>query len=173
VILLYDFGGPVLRRGMGPILLAVARGASLLAAGIASLSRDPVLLWPAAVYACYFLFLSRLATHEESGVSGMRALSFVLMSALTPFLLFQGNGSSPSLGAGALLFALWTVLPALPDRHLRWEAKRVQSAVRRGLLAAPGVPALALLGTPAAPAAAGALLVMGLGVLLARAFPPE
>ena len=181
VALLYDFGGRGLRTLMGPALLAVARAGSLLFVGIvhggASMALERVGLAAAASYALYFLFLSRFASREESGVDSRNGISLLVMAALVPaVLLFQKP--FPIL-AGLIwpALALWMLLPAWRLRAQRtWSPAQVQALVRRGLGLAPTVPALALLAHPAAlnPAwAIGGVVTVVLVRTLARRFPPE
>jgi hypothetical protein len=174
VVLLYDLGGAALRRGLGPPLLALARGISLalpLLADGQGLFDQRETVQPYLAYVLYFLFLSRLASREEQGSPGMRALAFVLATALAPVLAFPAEGGL-SYGAGWLLFAAWIAVPALRDRHRSWDPGRVQAAVRRGLAAAPAVPGLALIGA-GNPWGLAAPLVAVLVGRLARLLPPE
>ncbi|MBC8329028.1 MAG: UbiA family prenyltransferase [Planctomycetes bacterium] len=174
VVVVYDLGGAVVRRAVGPPLLALARGISLalpaLAGGVAVFD-DKARVLAYTAYMLYFLFLSRLATREESGSPGMRALAYVIATALAPVLILPAGLDLVFLAAWAA-FAGWLVWPALLDRNIPWEPRRVQQAVRRGLAAAPMVPGLALL---AAGVWAGlAAPLVGLAVArLARTLPPE
>ncbi|RMH03770.1 MAG: hypothetical protein D6702_05080 [Planctomycetota bacterium] len=178
IVLLYDLGGRNLRGLIGPTLLAVARALSLAFAGLAggvSLFGDRGGLAAAAAYAVYVLFLSRLATREERGAPGMRALAYLLAAAVTPFLAAPreaGAGAWAAFLAGALALAAWLVLPAWPDRHRSWTPERVQRGVRQGLAALPALPGLALL-ADGRPVGVAAVAVIAAVAWLGRRLPPS
>ncbi len=173
-VLVYNLGGVVVRRAIGPPLLALARGISLALPGLAAgqdLFEEKITVLPYMAYVLYFLFLSRLATREEGGSPGMRALAFVLATALAPVLVLPAETSLAFL-AGWAVFAVWLSWPALRDRHHRWEPRRVQQAIRRGLAAAPAVPGLALLAHGLWIGLAAPLVGWAV-TRLARSLPPE
>lgn len=178
-VLLYDFGGPLLRVHLGPPLLAICRSISLMLAPMWVLGMEgcanvigPL---PVLAYALYFLFLSRLAQREEQGLPGMRALPFVIMASLAPFVVLLDGQGSPVAAVFGLAIAAWLLVPCWPQRHAEWTPDFVQSTVRRSLVAAPLVPAMAVL---AYPPAAGALWAVGgivaaaLATTLARRMNP-
>jgi len=177
-VLVYDLGGRALRRPAGPVLLALTRAGSLgmgaltLAGTHATLAPEG-LRWGAAAYSLYFLFVARFATNEEHGTTGLRGVQFMIAAALAPLPLSQYPGLSPWIAPGWLALALWLLPPVLRDRYGEWSPSRVQTCVRRALIAAPLVPGIALLGAGqplwALGAPAAALLVHA----LARAFRPE
>lgn len=175
IVLAYDLGGRVLRGAIGPPLLATARALSLALAGACLRGSDLVAhtadLLPYLAYWLYFLFLARLARREEEGCAGMRALAFVIVAALVPLTLAPG-GFQPVFLLGWAAFGLWLLAPALRDRHLHWEPRRVQTAVRRGLAAAPAIPGLALLAGGHWSGLAAPLVSLAV-VGLARWAPPE
>lgn len=178
-ILLYDFGGPGLRRQLGPGLLAGCRAGALLLGilgpGAPPPARTPLLVAACGAQALYWLFLSRLAGHEERGCQGMRALPFLVLAAVAPLVLFRHGLSAPALLflLAWLPLPLWLLLPSWPRRHERWSPPLVQAAVRRALTAAPWVPGLALLAAGAPLGLAGAGGATLLVHLLARRLPPE
>jgi len=179
-VAVYDLGGATVREHLGPVLLAVCRSISLVLAPVWVLGMDgfaqaagPL---PVLAYALYFLFASRLAQREEQGLPGMRALPFLMMAGATPFLLLaDGSGSLFVLPAWLLLVA-WLLVPAWPLRHQTWSPAQVQAAVRRCLVAAPLVPAMALLAWPPQPGIAWALggpAAALLAAVAARRLAPE
>ncbi len=178
-IILYDFGGPGLRRQLGPGLLAASRAAALLLGmlgpGAPPRARTPLLVAACGAQALYWLFLSRLATHEERGCQGMRALPFLLLAGVAPLVLLRHGLSMPSLVfAGAWLpLPLWLLLPSWRLRHGHWSPPLVQAAVRRALTAGPWIPGLALLAGGQPSGLAGAAAAILLVHLLARLLPPE
>ena len=176
IVLLYDLGGAAIRLSLGPGLLALARAGSLALGGVALLELRPlvdqVTPWPFAVYGVYFLFTSRLATREERGTSGVRALPYVVAAAASPLLLANA-GAAWYFFPAALLFGLWLIVPALHDRHGMWPPERVQQAVRRGLSGAPLVPGLALAAAGQPLGLLGGLAVHLVVRSLARHFAPE
>lgn len=181
IALLYDFGGRSLRALFGPALLATARAGSLLFVGAVEFGT------PAAVeriglgglggYALFFLFLSRFATREESGVDARSGVALLAMTALAPAVaLFQ----PPLAPLAVLAWALFAVLALQPLLRLRaagaWPPAAVQALVRRTLGLASWAPAIAVLAHPAGLPAAWALggpLTALLVARLARRFPPE
>jgi len=176
LVLIYDLGGPLVRRGPGPLLIAVARGGSLnlaaLALGQTPASRDG-LLRATGAYVLWFLFTARLAQKEEAGTSRIRGLQFLILIGMTPLLLVIQRSFSPVVLAGWLLLAAWLVGPELRNREILWSPLRVQAAVRRCLGGAPLLLGLALLGE-GIPWGLPLSLVVSAGVrLLARRFPPE
>lgn len=179
-VLVYDLGGPILRAHLGPPLLALCRAISLSLAPVSALGLDGVANavgpLPVLAYALYFMFLSRLAQREEEGVQGMRGLPFLMMAAVSPFLvLADGLGSMLAIPVW-LGLAAWLLVPAWPYRHDYWEPARVQAFVRRGLIAAPLVPAIAILAYPPAygPAwAIGGLVAAFAALTMAKRMAPE
>jgi hypothetical protein len=178
---LYDFGGPIARAALGPVLLALARAGSLFFVAFAEFGlRDALTesrLAAAAAYALYFLFLARLARREESGAPGGYGFVLVAFTAIVPSLLLMRQ-PTPWLAAGAwLIFAILVVRPALADaRRSVWPPSLVRVAVRRGLGFAPLVPGLAILAAPAEVAPAWALLAVAAMMsvrALSRVIPPE
>lgn len=175
IVLVYDLGGQFLRSPIGPPLLATARALSLALAGACLRGSDLVAeaadLLPYLAYWLYFLFLARLARREAEGCPGMRALAFVIVAALVPLALAPG-AFRPAFLLGWAAFGSWLIAPALRDRHLHWEARRVQAAVRRGLAAAPAIPGLALLASGHWGGLAAPLVILAVA-RLARWAPPE
>lgn len=178
---LYDFGGPVGRAALGPVLLAAARAGSLFFVPIAELGMNAALtesrLAAAAAYALYFLFLARLARREETGAPGSYGFVLVCFTVIAPtVLLFQQP--TPWLAAAAwLVFAVLVLRPALPEaRRNFWPPDLVRRHVRRGLGFAALVPGLAILAADPAIPPAWALLALAPLLLvraLARTIPPE
>ena len=177
LVLVYDFGGNPIRRSLGPALLAAARAASLCLGALAVISPDQImsspLVWAAASYAMYFLFVSRLATNEESGASGMRILALATTAACAPILLF--NRPDPHLIAvvPTILGAFVLLRPVIALRHQQLSPAEVQTIVRRMLGAAPMIPALALLVEGLyLPAIGGPIASIAI-YTMARRLPPE
>jgi len=176
LVLVYDLGGPLIRGGPGPLLLALARGGSLnlaaLALGQAPSARDG-LLRATGAYILWFLFTARLAQKEEAGTSRIRGLQYLILTAATPLLLMIQRPFSPAALAGGLLLAAWLLGPELRRGGLSWAPSRVQAAVRRCLGGAPLLLGLALLEEGMLWGVPLALLVSGTVRLLAQRFPPE
>ena len=177
IVLLYNFAGQPLRSWLGPALLASARGSSLCLGGLASISFgeffSSALLWPAVVYSLFFLFTSRLAAYEEEGIPKMRGISFLIVSGLTPLLLFNQPESHALSLLVWFLFSFWLLHPILKDNLIRWEPGRVQSTVRHSLTAAPLLHSIALVSVSAFPSAALGLVATLSVKSLAKYFPPE
>ncbi len=179
LVLLYDFGGLLVRPTLGPVILALCRATSLALGMAAVVPLDQAMgrggTWAAVSYALYVLFLSRMATREEAGGPGMRLLPYVIAACLAPLPLSRLDaGSSLWWIPYWLLLAAWLLPPALRDRHQVWEPQRVQQAVRRALQALPLLPAMALV----AHGMGWYYGLVGIGVSalvgrLARALPPE
>ncbi|MFQ5749646.1 MAG: UbiA family prenyltransferase [Planctomycetota bacterium] len=176
LVLVYDLGGPLIRGGPGPLLLALARGGSLnlaaLALGQTPSTRDG-LLRATGAYVLWFLFTARLARKEESGTSRIRGLQYLILTAATPLLLVIQRPFSPGVLGGWLLLAAWLVGPELRRGGLSWSPPRVEAAVRRCLGGAPLLLGLALLEEGIPWGLPFALLVSGTVRLLARRYPPE
>ena len=179
-VVVYDLGGQTVREHFGPVLLAMARSISLMLAPIWALGMDGVARaigpLPVLAYALYFLFLSRLAQREERGLPGMRALPYLMMAAAVPFLLLADGSGSLLVIPAWLALAVWLLRPAWPLRHREWSPEQVQAAVRRGLVAGPTIPAMALLAFPPAAGlgwAVGGPLAALLVVGAARRLVPE
>ncbi len=178
---IYNFAGRSARGAVGPALLAMLRAASFFFVPIAELGLDTALaadrLAAAAAYALYFMFLSRLARGEERGLPGAYGLALTLFTAAAPLALLLHRPLPWLAAAGWLAFAALLIAPALRDARARaWPPARVRAAVRRGLGAAPLVPALALLAVPhpAAPVwALGGVAALLAVRALARIIPPE
>jgi hypothetical protein len=176
---IYDLGGKSLRAIAGPVLLALCRILSLYLGMLVVLEPGDVIgrsgTWPLLAYGLYVMFLSRLASREEEGLSGNRALVPVAACAFAPVVLVSNQSEHLALVLPAwFLFAAWLLRPALADRHLEWSPQRTQSAVRRCLVGMPMIPALALLASPAPFYwAGGGLLAVAASRLLVRRFPPE
>lgn len=179
LVLLYDLGGSTLRSGLGPLLLALCRcisfSSGMLLLIMPTAAASTTAPWGIGAYALYVLFLARLAAKEESGGQGMIMLPFIALMCLSPFALTQlESEQSLWLHIAWLLFAVWHLRPALPDRHLYWDPKRVQAAVRRALVAMPMLPAMALIAADAPLWLAGVgLAVAAVTVQLARRMAPE
>ncbi|KAA3608044.1 MAG: hypothetical protein DWQ01_13275 [Planctomycetota bacterium] len=177
LVLVYDFGGPLIRKSAGPVLLALARATSLFLPAAAawgfreSLSSE-LLCWTAFSYAIYFLFLSRLATLEEQGAAGMRALQYLVAAGMVPFGLVHLSGGL-WVGIAWLLWAAMLLPAGFRDRHIFWSPERVQAAVRQSLSLAPWILGMALLLSETPWLAALAPAVSLLVTTLARRFAPE
>ncbi|MHC4380090.1 MAG: hypothetical protein ACYSU1_03240, partial [Planctomycetota bacterium] len=161
-------------------LLAAARGFSLCFAAFAVLGFEQTRLaigtGPIASYALYFLFLSRLAQNEESGIHGLNGLSFMLMGAVAPAILFYDGQPSWFFLPAWICFAIYLLRPAIARRHEFWEPGTVRTLVRHGLGSAPLIPALSLLANGDGNLAAQALLAIPVCLLvrhLARTWAPE
>ena len=179
VVLAYDFGGSPIRIFLGPILLATARVLAFHMAALGEAEWGTVLshvgLVPGAALAFWWLFLSRLASYEETGAPRMHILAFPAVLSLVPLMVSKQAGGNPlfyGLWAG---LGLWLLIPAWRDRHRGQDPAAVQAAVRRALVCSPLIPGALLLSAGAAPA----WVAVGLGVVvlsvhgLARIFPPE
>lgn len=179
LVMAYDLGGSAVRSGLGPLLLALCRTISfssglllLLSPQAAANSQAP---WGIASYALYVLFLARLAAKEEDGGPGMNMLPPIVLMCLSPFPLTQLESEQTLwLHLAWLGFAVWHLLPALPDRHIIWHPLRVQAGVRRALVAMPALPAMVLIAAdaPLWQAAIG-VAVAAITVQLARRLAPE
>ena len=141
VILVYNLGSRYLRHWLGPVLLAIARAIALSFGPLfwfePSAFVGLVTLLPAACYALYFLFLSRLAQAEERGLPGMSGLGFSVACAVTPLALLQIGTPHWALAPFWLALIAFIVRPAWVDRGAHWSPTRVQMQVRRLLSAAP------------------------------------
>ncbi|MAU92605.1 MAG: hypothetical protein CMJ93_00125 [Planctomycetes bacterium] len=148
-VLIYNFSPSALRKHLGPALLATARSFSLLFGAAALLGPAQALSDIAYTnimcYALYFLFLSRMAQHEEDGIVGMRGFSFVGMACLAPFLLLADDSYSPVLAVCLLGFAIFTGRHAWACRGQYWSQETVQAQTRSSLCLAPVVLGLCLL----------------------------
>jgi len=175
LVLIYNFGGKPIRKNIGPALLAAARGASLFIGGLALLPVNQLMngpiLWAAACYAMYFLFLSRLATNEEEGASGMRILALNATAACAPVLLLKQSllpGLIPSLAWSFLLTRHVITL-----RHQQLSPSQVQAIVRKLLAAAPLLLSIALIHNGFYYQATGGPIVSLLIGWMAQRIPPE
>ncbi len=141
IIVLYNLGSRYLRHWLGPVLLAVARALAISFGPLFWFEPSAfialVTLFPAATYALYFLFLSRLAQSEENGLPGSRGLGFCVACALTPLALTQADTLSLPFWPAWLAFAFFILRPAWSTRHSFWPPMLVQKQVRRLLGAAP------------------------------------
>lgn len=180
IVVLYDLCGPDLRKHIGPALLAAARGFSLCFAAFAVLgfeeTRIAIGTGPIASYALYFLFLSRLAQNEESGIHGLNGLSFMLMGAVAPAILFYDGQPSWLFLPAWIAFVFYLLRPAIARRHDYWEPEIVQGMVRHGLGSAPLVPGLCLLADGDGSLAMQAFLAIPVCLVvrqLARRWAPE
>ena len=180
IVVLYDLCGADLRRHFGPALLAAARGFSLCFAAFAVFgfeeARIAIGTGPIAGYALYFLFLSRLAQSEESGIHGLNGLSFLLMGAVAPAILFYDGQPAWWFLPAWIAFAFYLLRPAIAKRHDFWEPEVVQSMVRHSLGSAPLVPGLCLLADGDGSLALQALLAIPVCLVvrqLARRWAPE
>jgi 4-hydroxybenzoate polyprenyltransferase len=177
MILVYDLGGTMIRKGAGPLLLALCRSLSLCMGMMVVLAPDKLVrgptLWATVAYALYVLFLSRLATREEEGGPGMRMLTYLGAAALAPLPLFREASGQIPLAVVWLIFVIWLLRPAIRDRHIWWPPERVQAAVGHALRGLPLVPAMAILASGIQPLwALGGLLATGLTSLMARRLFP-
>lgn len=182
VVLLYDLGGDVLRHWLGPGLLALARTLAFLALPWAVFGRaalftagatPPIPVEAPLVQALGWLFLARLATHEETGLPGMRVLPYLLMTAVVPGALLRLDPWWPVFVPLWLGFAALLVAPVWPRRHERFPPEELQAVVRRGLGAMPLLPTLVVLAVAPSPWALGGLLAVPAVRFLARRLPPE
>jgi 4-hydroxybenzoate polyprenyltransferase len=148
-VLVYNFSPSALRKHIGPALLATARAFSLIFGAAALLgpaqALNDIAYTNLMCYALYFLFLSRMAQHEEDGIAGMRGLSFVGMACLSPFLLLATDSYNPVLILCLLIFAVFTGRHAWACRGQYWSQEIVQSQTRSSLCLAPVVLGLCLL----------------------------
>jgi len=148
-VLVYNFSPSALRKHIGPALLATARAFSLIFGAAALLgpaqALNEIAYTNIMCYALYFLFLSRMAQHEEDGIAGMRGLSFVGMACLSPFLLLATDSYTPLLILCLLAFAVFTGRHAWACRGQYWSQEIVQAQTRSSLCLAPVVLGLCLL----------------------------
>lgn len=180
IVTLYDMSTGSLRRMLGPALLAAARALSLGFAVFAvyGMENGLAILGYGALgsYALFFLFLSRLAQREESGLAGMNGMAFLMMAAFTPVVLFYGGEPSTWFLPAWALFVFHLLRPVWPIRHEFWGPPQVSFLVRHGLGSAPMVLGLSLIAT-----GDPSLAILGLGSvvvsqsvrLLARRWAPE
>ncbi len=149
VVNLYNFSPPQLRKHLGPSLLATARAFSLMFGVAAVLGPGEalnVVSYPAVMaYALYFLFLSRLAQHEEHGIEAKRGISLLVMATLAPCLLFASNIMQPLLLVAYLVFAVLALRNVKSISSATWSPADVQYLIRSGLGKAPLVLGLALI----------------------------
>ena len=179
-VLVYNFSPSALRKHVGPALLATARAFSLIFGAAALLgpaqALNDIAYTNIMCYALYFLFLSRMAQHEEYGIAGMRGLSFVGMACLSPFLLLATDSYSPVLVVCLLMFAAFTVRHAWACRGQYWSQEIVQAQTRSSLCLAPVVLGLCLLASEQGSNHWLALVSVGVVVLtttLAKSFTIE
>jgi hypothetical protein len=148
-VLVYNFSPSALRKHIGPALLATARAFSLIFGAAALIgpaqALNEIAYTNIMCYALYFLFLSRMAQHEEDGIAGMRGLSFVGMACLSPFLLLATDSYTPLLILCLLTFAVFTGRHAWACRGQYWSQEIVQAQTRSSLCLAPVVLGLCLL----------------------------
>jgi hypothetical protein len=148
-VLVYNFSPSALRKHIGPALLATARAFSLIFGAAALLGPgqaiNNIAYTNIMCYALYFLFLSRMAQHEEDGIAGIRGLSFVGMACLSPFLLLATDSYTPLLIVCLLTFAVFTGRHAWACRGQYWSQEIVQAQTRSSLCLAPVVLGLCLL----------------------------
>jgi UbiA prenyltransferase family protein len=177
MILVYDLGGSMIRRGAGPLILALCRSLSLCMGMMVVSTPEKLVsgptLWATVAYALYVLFLSRLATREEEGGPGMRMLTYLGAASLAPLPLFRGAESQIYLSLTWIVFAAWLLRPAIRDRHIWWPPERVQAGVGHALRGLPLLPAMAILASNINPLwALGGLLASVLTSLMARRLFP-
>jgi len=180
IILLYDLSSGEVRRYLGPALLAAARALSL-GFGVFAVHgmEDGLQILGYGIlggYALFFLFVSRLAQREETGVTGMNGLAYLLMAAFAPAAVYFGGEPSWWFLPAWALFMAHLLRPAWPIRHEVWSPHQVSALVRHGLGSAPmvlglnlvatGEPLFALLGL-------GSVVVSRSVGLLARRWAPE
>jgi 4-hydroxybenzoate polyprenyltransferase len=178
MVILYNLGGPAIRKSLGPLLLALCRCLAVVLGGLL-FTQPPHLLqtpgpWPYLAYSFFLLFLSRLATHEETGGSGMKLLPFLLGAGFAPLLLLQKAADPFPTALGWVCFFLFLLKPAWPIRHQAWSPATTQGMVRRGLSALPLLLALALLseGAPLWQVSMGVFVFFSVRMLVS-VFPPE
>lgn len=148
LVLVYDLSGPALRAHLGPALLATARTFSLCYPVVHQVGSsnliDAIGLAAPLTYALYFLFLSRLAQREESGVRGLNGLSYLVMAAITPAIVVQIADPSWPFYLGWLLLLALLLPKAWRRRHQAWSPQEVKVQVATALGAAPILPAIML-----------------------------
>jgi 4-hydroxybenzoate polyprenyltransferase len=179
-VLIYNFSPSALRKHLGPALLATARSFSLIFGAAALIgpaqALNDIAYTNIMCYALYFLFLSRMAQHEEEGIAGMRGLSFVGMACLAPFLLLAADSYSSVLVVCLLGFAVFTGRHAWACRGQYWSQEVVQAQTRSSLCMAPVVLGLCLLASEHSSNHWLALVSIGVVVLtttLAKSFTIE
>ena len=180
VVLAYNFSPIKLRTHIGPALLATARSFSLVFGASALVGPEKAFLditYPAIMsYALFFLFLSRLASHEEEGLPRLKAMTFLSMASTAPLLLFiEIEFTLHYLLAISLFLAFcFSMLKSvIVDKNVFLEPKHVQLFVRHGLSHAPLVLGLALLRESVWIGAAASLLAVILVKNIAQKIPPE
>ncbi|MBC8369229.1 MAG: UbiA family prenyltransferase [Planctomycetota bacterium] len=179
-VLVYNFSPSALRKHIGPAFLATARAFSLMFGAAALLgpaqALNDIAYTNIMCYALYFLFLSRMAQHEEDGIAGMRGFSFVGMACLAPFLLLAADSYSPVLVVCLLGFAAFAGRHAWACRGQYWSQEIVQAQTRSSLCLAPVVLGLCLLASEQTDNQWLALVSIGVVVLtttLAKSFTIE
>ncbi|MBC8370155.1 MAG: UbiA family prenyltransferase [Planctomycetes bacterium] len=180
VVLAYNFSGNKLRTFIGPALLATARAFSLMFGVSALLGPAAALTEVAYVnimsYALYYLFISRLAQHEECGLSAARGLSFLAMAFISPTLLLAQQDFSLLLLASIMAFILFSFRSPWQLRKVFWDQAIVQSQIRSSLCMAPIVLGLCLLASPYSNnhvLAIFSVMVVVITAKLAKSFAPE
>lgn len=180
IVLVYDLSSGSARQALGPALLAAARALSL---GFAIFAVDGMRDGLATLgygafgsYALYFLFVSRLAQREETGVHGMNGMAYLIMAGLAPAVMYYGAEPHwwflPAWG----LFLAHLLRPMYQIRHQFWDTVQVSRLVRHGLGSAPLVLGLNLIATGETELAllgCGSILVSQSVRLLARRWAPE
>jgi 4-hydroxybenzoate polyprenyltransferase len=178
MVVIYDLGGPLIRRSIGPLLLALCRAFALAMGGLLHLSPSQLLQspgpWPYLAYAMYVLFLARLAQREESGGKGMGMLPYMVGACMAPLLLLQKTQSSLMVFLAWIVLAWFILRGPFRLRHDHWSPKEVQFQVRRALFCLPIVPGIALLsygfGLMKSLTSLGVMLLVFVGL---KKFPPE
>ena len=177
IVLVYDFGGPSLRTGAGPPLLALARIGSLslpsLSFAIEREAWGAGVLHPTFMYGMWILFTSRVAAYEEDGTPGIRGLQYAIGIAASPVVLTLGGGIHWAFFPAWIAVGAWVLYPAFRDHKIFWAPERVQEATRLALSTAPLGLGLALLSKGLLWQAPFALLVSVAVRFIARRFPPE
>ena len=149
LVVFYDLGGPLIRRSIGPLLLALCRALALAIGGLLHQSPSQLLQspgpWPYFAYAMYVLFLARLAQREENGGRGMQCIPYLIGASIAPLLLLQGTQSTGGVFAAWAVLAWFLLRRPIQLRHDFWSPKEVQAQVRRALFLLPALPGMALL----------------------------
>jgi 4-hydroxybenzoate polyprenyltransferase len=179
-VLLYNFSPTVLRKYLGPTLLATARAFSLMF-GVSALigpahALNDIAYANIMCYALYYLFISRMAQYEEQGMPAMRGLAFVGMACLSPTLLLASELHNPLLIVALLAFTVIAARRPWQNRKQFWDQQTVQMQTRSSLCMAPLVLGLCLLASAHSGNHLLALCSLGVVVVtinLAKRFAPE
>ncbi|MFT7517738.1 MAG: hypothetical protein ACI84O_001539, partial [Myxococcota bacterium] len=179
-VLTYNFLPSVLRKHLGPALLATARAFSLMFGVSALLGPEAALNSIAYVnimcYALYYLFISRMAQHEEDGMPATRGLSFIVMAYLTPTLLLAQDEYYLALIPAIIIFIAFAARRPWQQRNQYWTPAIVQAQTRSSLCMSPFVLGLCLLASNSSGNHLFALIsfaVVAITVTLAKRFAPE